>query len=170
MSKPAANHRHVNACRYQTGCGRVPKRVRGDSLTGEGRDLPGRCYHVLFQLETNACCSKWTSVTIHEDGFVFTARLSFQKFLEQRNSLWPKRTEAFFSSLGGHDQLQLMPPGWVKLSGLRIHTTRCLDGSTSSSRTAMAGEAIASISTTTQAGCGRSLPVGPTLSRTIRLW
>src|SRR2546425_10393426 len=73
-------------------------------------------------------------------------------------------------SFGGHDQLQLMPPGRVKPSGLRIHTTRCPDGSTSSSRTATAGEAIASISTTTQADCGRSLPVGPTLWRTIRLW
>ena len=66
-------------------------------------------------------------------------------------------------------RLQLIPLERVKLFGSRIHTIRCTDGSTSSSRTATVGEAIASIFTTKPADCERSLLAGPTWSRMIRL-
>ena len=73
-------------------------------------------------------------------------------------------------AFGEHDQLHPIPPVRVTPSGSRTRSIRYSDESTNSSRTATAGEAIASIFTTTQAGCARSLPVGPTWSRRIRLW
>src|SRR5262249_41399825 len=97
-------------------------------------------------------------------GRVSQRSFQVEIFPEDLHNILGQGQDAFLVAFGGHDQLQLMPPGRVKPSGLRIHTTRCSDGSTSSSRTATAGEAIASISTTTQADCGRSLLVGPTWS------
>jgi hypothetical protein len=170
MSKPATNHCHVHLCRDKTHGRGVPEPVWGYSLADQGGDLLARRGGILFQLEADPGGFEGISIPVHEDGFIFPPRFSFQESFQQFNSLGPKRADSLFSAFGGHGQLQLMPPGRVKPSGSRIHTTRCLEGSTSSSRTAMAGGAIASISTTTQVGCGRSLPVGPTLSRTIRLW
>jgi hypothetical protein len=81
-----------------------------------------------------------------------------------------QRQHALLPAFGEHDQLHPIPPVHVTPSGPRTRTIRYSDESSNSSRTATAGEAIASIFTTTQAGCGRSLPVGPTWSRRIRLW
>ncbi len=170
MPKPATNHCHVHLCRDKTHGRGVPEPVWGYSLAGQGGDLLARRGGVLFQLEADPRGFEGTSIPVHEDGFIFLPRLSFQESFQQFNSLGPKRADSLFSAFGEHSQLQLIPLGRVRLFGSRIHTIRCTDGSTSSSRTATAGEAIASIFTMTPADCESSLPAGPTWSRTIRLW
>jgi len=144
--------------------------MRGNPLLGNGGNGLGCRLHILTQAKSESGGSERRPVSIYENRFVGFSWLTSHQRGNQIGGFRPNRRDALLASLGGHDQLQLMPPARVKLSGSRSHTTRCSDGSTSSSRTATAGEAIASISTTTPVDCGRSLPVGPTLSRRIRLW
>ena len=170
MSKPATNHRDIDSCRYQRDRSRVAKLVWGNSFIGQGRNLLGCRRHVFLQLEANAGCSEGASVAVHEEALILSVGLAF---LKRPLTVRPSRATAdrfVLFALWRTRSTTANAAGTVKPSGLRIHTTRCPDESTSSSRTATAGEAIASISTTTQADCGRSLPVGPTLWRTIRLW
>jgi hypothetical protein len=150
----------------------VPISVRMDSFGAERRGccLRPRGVPPKQVPDTKAGHRLAAVVAKHRTAFGRRSSCTVQKGLDRLSRLRPQRTQSFLASLGEHDQLQLMPPGRVKRSGLRIHITRCSGGSTSSSRTATAGEAIAFISTTTPADCGRFRPVGPTLSPRIRLW
>src|SRR5215510_8261053 len=98
-------------------------------------------------------------------GRVSQRSFQVEIFPEDLHNILGQGQDAFLVAFGEHSRLQLIPLERVKLFGSRIHTIRCTDGSTSSSRTATAGEAIASIFTTRPADCGRSLPAGPTWSR-----
>src|SRR5438132_1111223 len=99
MPQPAANYRHVHALRDKRNGGRMSIRVRGDSLAGQGWNLLGGRCHVTLQLEANAGSSKRVSIPVHEDGFVFHARLSFQQRLQQLDGLRPERADAFLLPL-----------------------------------------------------------------------
>ena len=148
----------------------MSKLVWRDRFVGEAWAMDSRLISCFLQKQVNREAGQRLPDAIGKRNHRIELGQRRKPALQDLSRSWPERYKSFFPPFGGHDQLQLMPPGRVKPSGLRIHTTRCPDGSTSSSRTATAGEAIASISTTTQADCGRSLPVGPTLWRTIRLW
>ena len=117
MPKPAPDHCHVHLSRDKTHRRGVPEPVWGYSLTDQGGHLLARRGGILFQLEADSGGFEGISIPVHEDGFIFPPRLSFQEGLQQFNSLGPKRADSLFSALGEHDQLQLMPPGRVKLSG-----------------------------------------------------
>lgn len=113
---------------------------------------------------TDAEPGQWLTAVVQKDTR-FRPQVQVPPFAERfqhRGGLRPQRAVALLSSLGVRSQLQLIPPPPGKRSGSRIRTIRCSDESTSSSPTATAGAAIAFISTTTPAGCERSLPVGPT--------
>jgi hypothetical protein len=145
-----------------TGC-RMTEEVRGNVFEAQRRCFLGGPLHVVAQFVADPGSPKWTAIAIYEDPLLFVPGLALEQRFQECDGFGPERAHSLLLPLGGHGQLQLMPPGRVKPSGSRIHTIRCSDGSTSSSRTATAGEAIASISTTTPADCERSLPVGPTL-------
>ena len=77
----------------------MSKTVWVDSLAGEGWNLLGGCGHVLLQLEANARRAQGGPVAVHEDVFILSARLSFQKGLEQLDRLGPQRTDSFLAPL-----------------------------------------------------------------------
>src|SRR6516164_4610690 len=77
----------------------MPPGVWGDSLAGQGLNLLGSRCHVLLQLEANTGSPKWAPIPVHEDGFVFLARLSFQKNFQQVDSLGPKGRDSFLAPL-----------------------------------------------------------------------
>src|SRR4051812_24197488 len=79
MSKPATDHCHVHLCRDKAHGGGVPEPVWGDSFAKQGGDLLARGCRVLLQLEADAGGFEWISVPVHEDGFIFPARPSFQE-------------------------------------------------------------------------------------------
>jgi len=53
----------------------------------------------LLQFEANAGRLQGTSVPVYEDGFIFPTRVSFQKSLQQFDSLGPEWTESLLSTL-----------------------------------------------------------------------
>jgi hypothetical protein len=52
----------------------------------------------LLQLEADPRGFEGISISVHEDGFIFSPRLSFQERLQQFNSLRPERADSFFSA------------------------------------------------------------------------
>ena len=126
MSKPAANHCHVDLCRDKAYRRGVPKLVRGNSLADQGGDLLGRRGRVFLQLEADAGSFERISVPIHEDRLVFSARISFQESLQQFDSLGPERADPLFSAFTEQANLE----GRFQTKGLGREIQRLLNTGT----------------------------------------
>jgi hypothetical protein len=126
MPEPASYHGDINAGGYKRNRCRMAKSVRGNSFSGEGRNLLGCRRHVFLQLEANAGGSQGISVPVDEDALIFPARLPFQKGLQQFYCFGPERANSFLSTLA--EQANLERRFQTKRLGREIQ--RLLDAST----------------------------------------
>jgi len=132
MPKPATNHCHVHLCRDKTHGRGVPEPVWGYSLADQGGDLLARRGGILFQLEADPGGFEGISIPVHEDGFIFPPRLSFQESLQQFNSLGPKRADSLFSAFTKQANLK----GRFQTKGLDREIQRLLNTCTGVNRNA----------------------------------
>jgi hypothetical protein len=78
VAKPTSDHRDVDACRNQMHSDSVSKAVRRDGLRRQTRRLLRSSSGVLGELEAYARGSKWSALTVDEECFVASPRLTFQ--------------------------------------------------------------------------------------------
>src|SRR5580658_3322299 len=105
MTEPVADHRHVNASRYKTDCGRVTKRMRRHPLGSQGRRLLRCSRHVLLQLEPNTGGAQRFTITVDEYWLVLGSWASFQQGFEEINGFGPKGAGPLFTSLSDESNL-----------------------------------------------------------------
>src|SRR5580658_3354196 len=100
-STPAATRLTAVACRNLCGETRLP------ASDGTFNDAAAT---YCFQLEANARSFKRMSVTVHEDGFTFSARLSFQKSFQQFDRFGPEWTAPLLSSFAEQSNMERRLP------------------------------------------------------------
>lgn len=93
----------------------------GDSLVDQGWNRLRSRGYVLPQFESDAGAFQGITVSIDENGFIFTARPPFQEGFEQFNRFRPERTDSLFAAFSLQSNMERGLP--TKGSGERFNAS-----------------------------------------------